>query len=100
MFHRPLGSLAEPPYADDDGRNNDHGRNNRNNHIRIHDSSLKSATDTLLSTTTRLDRSPTPPYPLSITPAHAISHVSDSPETDNHGFSNHARMTNSAESDI
>ena len=68
MFHRPLGSLAEPPYADDDGRNNDHGRNNRNNHIRIHDSSLKSATDTLLSTITRLDRSPTPPYPLSITP--------------------------------
>ena len=46
MFHRTLGSLAEPPYADDDGRNNDHGRNNRNNHIRIHDSSLKSATDT------------------------------------------------------
>ncbi len=29
-----------------------------------------------------------------------MTHVSDSPETDNHGFSNHARMTNSAESDI
>jgi hypothetical protein len=28
-----------------------------------------------------------------------MTHVSDSPETDNHGFSNHARMTNSAESD-
>jgi len=29
-----------------------------------------------------------------------MTHMSDSPETDNHGFSNHARMTNSAESDI
>ena len=29
-----------------------------------------------------------------------IPWMTDSPETDNHGFSNHARMTNSAESDI
>ena len=26
-----------------------------------------------------------------------MTHVSDSPETDNHGFLNHARMTNSCQ---
>ena len=46
-FHGPFRSLAEPPCANDDGRDDDHGHNNRNNHIRIHGSSLKSATDTL-----------------------------------------------------
>ena len=46
-FHGPFRSLAEPPCANDDGRDDDNGHNNRNNHIRIHGSSLKSATDTL-----------------------------------------------------
>ncbi len=89
-----LAGLTEPPTANHQNcRDNDNG-DNRNNHIRIHDSSLKSATDTLhlpfrMSVSVESDKHK-PIY---------VSRLTVSAETVNEPSKSDVQMTDSGETD-